>query len=181
MHWEIHWQMFLLYPLKVHMYLCTFWHPHFRFRNVPKSTSLKHCTREILVLVSHMREEGLELCKFKLSTMKAFFGWRDSPVKMSHTSFPPLTNNLAIFLLAQFDEDFFLDFWGEGKNSTVPLIHLVLPYYHCYKFVFLLRIDGFHKFHHYHVHDDDDDDDDEYYNNHNFDYYYYYIVSYITK
>lgn len=120
MHWEIHWHMFLLYPLKVHMYLCTFWHPHFRLRNVPMSTSFKHCTREILVLVCHMLEEGLELCKFKLSTMKAFFGWRDSPVKMSHTSFPPPTNNLAIFLLAQFDEDF-LDFF-----TNVPKIKEML-------------------------------------------------------
>ena len=86
MHWEIHRQMFLLYPLKVYMYLCTFWHPHFRFRNVPMSTSLKHCSREILVLVYHMWEEGLELCKFKLSNMKAFFGWRDSPAhKLSST------------------------------------------------------------------------------------------------
>ena len=120
------------------MFVCTFWHPHFWFHNVPMSTSLKHCTREILVLVYHMREERLELCKFKFSTMKAFFGRCDSPVKMSHASFPPTTNNLTVFLLAQFDEDF-LDFWEEEKNSVVALTifnYLMLLWYHYDKLFF---------------------------------------------
>ena len=122
MHWEIQWcHVYLLHPWRLTcIFVCTFWHPHFWFCNVPMSTSLKHCTREILVLVYHMREERLELCKFKFSTVKAFFGRCDSPVKMSHASFPPTTNNLTVFLLAQFDEDF-LDFWEEEKISVVAL------------------------------------------------------------